>query len=437
MSPEPHIANGTRDQRPVARSSFACSGFDRPGFARPGFARSPGLILSLVALILVGGLPLRATAPVKVTFWHYVSAPQPTKELEAQVVAFNASQNKYLIDAIAVGTYQDLNIKLVAALRANNAPSMAMVDNVFFTRLAAGNQLAALNASLELPAAVQADLVPVAWNYGQINSQRLGLPWATSSLLLFYNTEALRGKGLSPPKTWAEFASAAKKLTARGSKGAVFVIDAWAFGSLVTGLGGNIFNANGTPDFDGPASLEGVRFLLDLQKAGALSVRSYSEAEAGIIDFLRTKTFFAIAPSDVYASLKQYSTAFNLGAVTLPGRSIAGEAKLVAFNSSSPDQQRGVGEFWKFLIKPENQERWAKASYYLPVRKSVTVKPDERGLIAEGRLGLERAFNFPQRGEMQEWRRIIEDALERILKGGVDPVVALGEAQKKTNAVGK
>jgi sn-glycerol 3-phosphate transport system substrate-binding protein len=427
LNVRPVIGQSARDQRIAARSIAG----------RSGFGRSYSLTLGFIVLILVGGLPLRAAAPVKVTFWHYVSAQQPSKELEAQVAAFNASQNKYQIEALAVGTYQDVNIKLVAALRAKNAPSMAMVDNVFFTRLAAGNQLAALNAVLELPATVQADLVPVAWNYGQINGQRLGLPWATSSLLLFYNSEALKGKGVSPPKTWAEFAIAAKKLTARGSKGAVFVVDAWAFGSLVTGLGGNIFDAKGIPDFDGPASLEGVRFLLDLQKAGALSVRSYSEAEAGIIDFLRTKTFFAIAPSDVYASLKQYSTAFNLGAVTLPGRSIAGEAQLVAFNGSSLDEQRGVGEFWKFLIKPENQERWAKASYYLPVRKSVTVKPDERGLIAEGRVGLERAFNFPQRGEMQEWRRIIEDALERILKGGVDPLVALGEAQKKTNAVSK
>jgi sn-glycerol 3-phosphate transport system substrate-binding protein len=394
-------------------------------------------VLLVFSTLMIGILPLRAAAPVKILFWHYVAAPQPSKELEAQVAAFNASQAKFVVEASPVGTYQDLNIKLVAALRANNVPTMAMVDNVFFTKLAQGNQLSDLNPVLEIPAALQSDLVPVAWNYGQINKQRLGLPWATSSLLLFYNTGALQGKGISPPKTWLEFATAAKKLTARGSKGAVFVVDAWMFGSLVTGLGGNIFDANGIPDFDGPASLAGVRFLLDLQKAGALSVRSYSEAEAGIVDFLRTKTFFAIAPSDVYSSLKQYSSAFNLGAVTLPGRSIAGEAQLVSFKSSSAEEQRGVAEFWKFLVKVENQERWAKASYYLPVRKSVIVNPDERGLIAAGRLGLDRAFNFPQRGEMQEWRRIIEDALERILKGGADPLAALAEAQKKTNAVSK
>jgi sn-glycerol 3-phosphate transport system substrate-binding protein len=395
------------------------------------------LAVGLITLTALVGLPSRAAGPTKVSFWHYVSAPQPTKELEAQVAAFNASQNKFVVDALAVGSYQDVNVKLVAALRANNAPSMAMVDNVFFTRLVQGGQLASLNATLEIPAALQSDLVPVAWSYGAIGKERYGLPWATSSLVLFYNSDALRTKGNAPPKTWPEFAQAAKKLTSRGTKGAVFVIDAWLFGSLVTGLGGNIFDANGVPDFDGPASLEGVKFLLEMQKAGSLSVRSFSEAQSGIVDFLRTKVFFAIAPTDIYSALKQYSVAFGLGAVTLPGRSIAGQAQLVAFKGASPEVQRGVGEFWKFLIKPENQERWSKASYYLPVRKSVSVTPDERGLIAEGRVGLERAFNFPQRGEMQEWRRIIEDALEQILKGGVDPAKALAEAQRKTVAVGK
>ena len=97
--------------------------------------------LLVLSVLLVGALPLRAAAPVKITFWHYVAAPQPIKELEAQVAAFNASQAKFVVEANPVGTYQDLNIKLVAALRANNAPTMAMVDNVFFTKLAQGKQI--------------------------------------------------------------------------------------------------------------------------------------------------------------------------------------------------------------------------------------------------------------------------------------------------------
>jgi sn-glycerol 3-phosphate transport system substrate-binding protein len=396
--------------------------------------------IAFVCAALISALcfgQLEAAGPTRISFWHYVETESSLKELKALTAAFNASQGKYQIDENSVGNYSEIGIKLIAALRANDAPAMALVDNAFFARLAQSSQLAPLNAVLDLPSALQADLVPVAWNYGQVNNQRLGLPWATSILLLYYNADALKAKGIPVPKTWQEFAKAAKALSARGTKGAVFFLDAWLFGSVVTGLGGSIFDANGVPDLDGAGSLEGVRFLLEMQKSGALNARTFNEAQAGIIDLLRTKVFFAIAPSGSYTSIRPYSVAFNLAATTLPGKSVAGEAQLVAFKGASPDQQKGMVEFWKFLMKTDNQERWVRSSFYIPVRKSVTIAQDERGIVSQAREGLERAVNFPPRGEMQEWRPIINDALERIFKGGADPQVTMAEAQKKMLNVGK
>jgi sn-glycerol 3-phosphate transport system substrate-binding protein len=394
------------------------------------------LSMLFLGVVLVAGR-LEAVGPTRISFWHYVGTDSSLKELKSLTAAFNASQQKYQIDETSVGNYTDINIKVVAALRANDTPAMAMVDNAFFARLAQSNQLAPLNGVLDMPAALLSDLVPVAWNYGQVGKERLGLPWATSILLLYYNADALKAKGIAVPKTWPEFAKASKALSARGTKGAVFFLDAWLFGSVVTGLGGSIFDASGVPDLDGPGSLEGVRFLLEMQKSGALNARTFNEAQAGIIDLLRTKVFFAIAPSGSYTSIRPYSVAFNLAATTLPGKSVAGEAQLVAFKSSSIDQQKGMVEFWKFLLKTENQERWAKASFYIPVRKSVTITQDERGIVAQARDGLDQAVNFPPRGEMQEWRPIINDALERIFKGGADPQTTLAEAQKKMLAISK
>jgi sn-glycerol 3-phosphate transport system substrate-binding protein len=399
------------------------------------FAGRPGL--DLLGLELPGLGRAEAAGAVRIPFWHYVETESTRKELKALTAAFNSSQSRFQIDENGVGDYSLLNTKIIAALRANDPPAMAMVDNAFFARLAQANQLAALDKVLELPSGLQSDLVPVAWNYGQVNNQRLGLPWATSILLLYYNADGLKARGVAVPKTWPEFALAAKKLSSRGTKGAVFILDAWLFGSVVTGLGGSIFDANGVPDLDGPASLAGIRFLLEMQKSGALTARAYSEAQAGIIDLLRTKVFFAIAPSGSYTQIRPFSIAFNLAATTLPGKSVAGEAQLVAFKSATPDQQKGMTEFWKFLMKTENQERWSKSSFYIPVRKSVTVNPDERNIVAEARQGLERAVNFPPRSEMQDWRPIINDALERIFKGGADPEATMREAQKKMLAIGK
>jgi sn-glycerol 3-phosphate transport system substrate-binding protein len=389
-----------------------------------------------LGVVLVAGR-LEAAGPTRIGFWHYVETESSLKELKSLTAAFNAAQDKYQIDENSVGDYSTLNTKIIAALRANDVPAMAMVDNAFFARLAQANQLAPLSGLLDLSPSLQNDLVPVAWSYGQVNNQRLGLPWATSILLLYYNADALKARGIAVPKTWPEFAKAAKSLSTRGTKGAVFFLDAWLFGSVVTGLGGSIFDANGVPDLDGRASLEAVRFLLEMQKSGALNARAYSESQAGIIDLLRTKVFFAIAPSGSYTSIRPYSVAFNLAATTLPGKSVAGESQLVAFKTASPDQQKGMVEFWKFLIRTENQERWSKSSFYIPVRKSVAIIQDERGIVSEARQGLDRAVNFPPRSEMQDWRLIINDALERIFKGGSDPQATLAEAQKKMLSVVK
>ena len=391
----------------------------------------------MLPIILLAAGRLEAAGPTQISFWHYVETASSIKELKALTAAFNASQQKFQVNETGVGDYTALNTKLIAALRANDTPAMAMVDNGFFARLAQSNVLAPLNGFLDLPAELQNDLVPVAWSYGQVNNQRLGLPWATSILLMYYNSDALKARGIAVPKTWPEFAKAAKTLSARGTKGAVFILDAWLFASVVTGLGGNIFDAKGVPDLDGAASLEGVKFLLDLQKTGALNARAYSEAQAGIIDLLRTKVFFAIAPSGSYTLIRPYSIAFELAATMLPGKSVAGESQLVAFKAASAEQQKGMVEFWKFLMKTENQERWSKASFYIPVRKSVTINPDERGIIGEARQGLERAVNFPPRSEMQDWRLIINDALERIFKGGADPKTTMFEAQKRIVAAVK
>jgi maltose-binding protein MalE len=43
---------------------------------------------------------------------------------------------------------------------------------------------------------------------------------------------------------------------------------------------------------------------------------------------------------------------------------------------------------------------------------------------------LDRGFNYPHLIEFQDWRAILDDQLERCLKGGVDPAKALNDAQR-------
>ena len=400
--------------------------FARRAFLLPCFAL--GLTIAALATATVAN-------PTKITFWHYLGDAPGGAVLNALAQEFNKSQTRFEVAPEAVGSYQELQVKTVAALRGGDLPTMATVDNAFFTRLALGGQLASLNEFVDtLPKTTVQDFYPTAWDYGDVNHQRLGLPWMASSLLVFYNLNALKTKGLEPPRTWEDFNKAARALTSRAAKGAIMLIDGWVFGSMVSSRGGNILTADNKPDFAGPSSLETLQFLYDLSKTGALISHTFGEANIGLIDFLRTKAFMVVLPSSAYQLTKQYAFAFDFGAVALPGRTMAGEAQTVVFKHAPPEAQRGAFEFWQFLTRPENIARFSKEAYYVPVRRSA-LKPmgdfATIGIMKEAITAFERAYNPPHLIEYHDWRRALEDQLERSLKGGVDPAKALAEAQRQ------
>lgn len=376
-----------------------------------------------------------AAGPTKVTFWQYLGDGPGGAVLNTLASEYNKSQARYEIVPQHVGSYQDLQVKTVAALRGGGLPTMATVDNGFFTRLALGGQLAPLDEYVDaLPKATIQDFYPTAWEYGDVNNQRLGLPWMASSLLVFYNVDAFRAKGLNPPRSWDDFNKAARALTSRAAKGAIMLTDGWIFGSMVSSRGGNILTADNKPDFMGQGTLETLQFLYDLSKAGALIPRTFGESNFAIVDFLRTKAFMVVVPSSAYPLTKPYSVAFEIGAVALPGKTLAGEAQIVVFKNAPPDTQKGAMEFWQYLTRPENIARFSREAYYVPVRRSaLKVMGDfaTTGIMKEAISGFERAYNPPHLIEYQDWRRALEDQLERSLKGGVDPAKALAEAQRQ------
>ena len=222
-------------------------------------------------------------------------------------------------------------------------------------------------------------------------------------------------------------------MTGRATKGAVFITDAWTYGSLVMGRGGHLVEAN-KPDFDSPGALETLSILYNMSKAGTMTVRSFSELNFAFVDFLRTKAMMIIGPSTGYKISTRYSFAFKMATVPLPGKTIAGEAQYVIFKQDNPEVRKGAFDFWQYLTKPENIAKFTKDSAYLPVRKSAVKLLGDFPLlnvVKDGLGALERSENIPQLVEFLDWRRALEDQLERSLKGGVDPKSALAEAQRQ------
>jgi sn-glycerol 3-phosphate transport system substrate-binding protein len=397
----------------------------------------------ILTAVAMGALALLAStstaaAPTKITVWHYLAPETGGDLLRAFAQEFNTSQTKYAVSVVDAGDYKTIQSKLINTLRSGGVPSMAMVDNAFFTRLALGGSLEALDVRVDaLPKTTVQDFNSVLWAYGDVRGQRYGLPWAASTLVNVYNADAFRQKGVPALKSWDDYAKAAKTLTSRTSKGAVFFIDAWIFASMVSSRGGDILSDDNRPDFNNTSSQQTLQWMYDLVRGGNALVRNYSEANFAIIDWVRTKTFLVTIPTSVYPFIKDV-VPFQIGAAPMPGKTLAGESQLVIPKAASDSERDGAFEFWNYLVKPENVARLSKTAYYLPLRKSaVKLLGDfaNDSVMKAGMDALNTAYNPPHLIEYQTWRSILESQLERSLKGGVDPKTALSEAQRLGLAV--
>jgi ABC-type glycerol-3-phosphate transport system substrate-binding protein len=393
--------------------------------------------LASSALLSVGAQRGRT----QVSFWHSMAGGE--KAVNALVDGFNKSQERFEVTAKMVGTYPEANTQIIAALRAKNAPVLFQAEIGFFPRLAEDNVLVDM-APFEktLEPAVARDFFPAIWNYGVYEGKRFGLPWNASTPVLFYNASQFRAKGLKPPTTWTEFATLAKALSSRNTKGFLAIADSWQFEQMVLSRGGAVVTADGKPNFTSKEVVEALEFLRDQVRQGNAIPRSLGESQFAILDFVRTKAFMAIASIANWPDILPYSVAFELGAAPLPKatRNVVpfGGAQLVVMRDSSADEQAGAWAFWQHLMRPESIVAWTKASYYVPVRRSVlpllndwyAQNPYRKTAFEQ----FDEAVPRPRVPGYATWKIFLEEAMERVLKGGADVKSSLEEAQRRAIA---
>jgi len=379
-----------------------------------------------------------ALAQVEVPFWHAMDGPAG-RQIEAFAQAFNAEQAEFRVVPRYVGDYREAETRLIAALRTGTQPVLYQAEIAFFPRLVAEGRAVPLDGRLGLDRATIADFYPAVWAYGVMNGRRYGLPFNTSTPVLFYNASAFRTRGVKAPRNWAEFEAAAKRLSDRRRKGYIAVLESWTFEAMVTSRGGSLVTEDGRPNFDSKEAVEALSMLHRMARSRTLIPRRLAEAQFALLDFVRTKGMMVFASIANWPAAEDYSFAFDLGVAPVPrepgGKVPMGGAQLVVLKGASERQVAGAVAFWKFLMRPENIARWVEASYYVPVRKSAL--PHLEGFYAKNpyrKAAFEQlafAVPRPRVPEFVVWRVYLEEALEKSVKGGADPRVALEEAQRK------
>lgn len=391
--------------------------------------------LLLSTAILLGGCVFAQTT---VPFWHSMEGAETS--INELVGTFNQSQSEYTVVAEYVGGYPEAQTRLAAAFGTQAAPVLFQAEVGYWPQLVSDGALHDLSDLMaELDPGFLADFYPGLLGYGEIDGGRYGLPWNSSTPVMYVNLDALQQAGVEVPTSWDEFAAAARQLTTRQAQGAAFVGDSWLLEMIILSLGGRIVLDDGTPNLDSPEALEALTMLRDLQADGSLVYYSNTESTAAILTFVRTRTLMTFASIANWPDVRRFSIGFQIAAQPVPaaedGVVPLGGAQLAVLRTASEEQRRGAFAFWQYLMEPDNLRIWVEDSFYIPVRRAAlplledfyAEDPNRGAALSQ----LEMAIPRPRVPQVNAWRSMIDDTLELVLRGGQDPAQALDDLQQR------
>lgn len=430
---------------------------------------SAGMALSAPALAQGG--------PVEIQFWHGLAQPLGGL-LEAIAADFNQKQTRFRIVPSFRGGYPETMVAAIAAFRAGTAPHIVQMFEVGTgTMITAGRAIKPVHELLsETGVSIDfEDYLPAVKGYYSLPDGRMmGMPFNSSTAIMFYNKEAFRRAGLNPdvaPATWAELREAAQKIKASGHE--MPFSSAWPtwcqieqfsaihnlpLASLENGFGGlgTVLQVNN------PRMTQQLALLMEMGREG--SFRWGGRDSAGDAVFASGQAAIIHASSGARARyLREVpGGAANVGAAMLPYspdvrgapyNSIIGGAAFWAMNRGpnarrNADENRGIAEFFAHLASTEVAAKWHTDTGFLPVTKKAFEQVRASGFYAQNpgadipiqqllRGGGQMTGNTRgiRLGGFVEIRVIMQEEMERALQGQQTAEAALNNTVTRGNVV--
>lgn len=328
---------------------------------------------------------------IKVTFWHAMSGS--AGELIAKMANdYNASQDKYFVDAIFQGSYEESLTKLKAVGGTSEAPTLMQVQEIGTKYMVNSGYIQPVQDLIDQDKFDLSQWEENILSYYQIDGKLYSLPFNTSNAILIYNKDKFKAAGLdpeSPPKTFGEIREMAKKLTdnSKNEKGFALLIYGWFIEQLLANQGADfVDNGNGRDSLatksllNSPESLGIFQWLDDMNKDGTLGNygRQWDDIRAA---FSAGKVAMYMDSTAGIAGVMQASP-FEVGTGFLPTPDskeangvIVGGASLWLMNSVAEEEKEAAWDFMKYVTTPAVQAEWAAGTGYFPITKAAHEEP--------------------------------------------------------------
>lgn len=141
--------------------------------------------------------------PVTLEYWAW--APGSQEEVDA----FNASHPDIQVKHTDAGGGETSSAKLITALRAGNAPDLALVENTSLPRMIVSGVPLDIT---EYVADIQENFAPGSWEQTTFDGHTFAVPQDVGPMALLYRQDIFEKHGIEPPVTWQDYRDAAATL---------------------------------------------------------------------------------------------------------------------------------------------------------------------------------------------------------------------------------
>ena len=339
--------------------------------------------------LLAAGFATFATgawAQTEIQFWHAMGG-RLGEVVEEVAAKYNASQSDYVLVPTYKGGYEDTMTAGIAAFRAGQQPHLIQIFDAGAATIinAPGATIAVADLLTEYADGFNADdyIEGVRNFYADSSGKMIGMPFNSSTPLLYYNKDILAEAGIdAPPTTWEEFEAMAPKIKDAGYQALAQSHSPWIFSENFHSRH-NIQLATGNNGYDS-TDVE-ILYNNDHMKMHWSKVKEWLDAGyygfygRGWGDnqdaFVQKKTAMWLGSSGSFGGLKA-STDFEFGTTYLPywesittepKSTFIGGAALFAMSGKSDEENAATADFLEFLSSSEIQYFWHKETGYVPI----------------------------------------------------------------------
>lgn len=323
---------------------------------------------------------------IPITVW-YSGGKTAVGIFDSIMEDFNEYSDKYEVNGVTQGDYDETYEKLQAAIAGNNAPDVVLLDADKTHNLQNKELLECLDLFIEKDMTFhKEDFIDVFYNQGvNEGGDTFAVPIYGTTQVMYYNIDAFKKANVNANeiKTWQDLAEVARKITVKEGDKVSFY--GWEpmysednLMDIAFSNGGSVFSEDGkTVTINEKAWVEawdsvrtwiheeeimrihfggqGWQYWYDTMddvlqdRAGGYTGSSGDQAD---LDFTKV------------AAMEQPGFGEN------PSAPVARALQLVMPKNENEQEKQGGYEFMKFFTEAKNQATWSMQTGYVPVRKS-------------------------------------------------------------------